>query len=157
MTNTITLSGNLTADPELRFTSNGIAVVNFTIAHNNRVYNSTTKEWVDGETLFMRCSAWRDQAENIASSLTKGTQVIVIGALKSSKYKDRDGAERTAIELEVENVGPSLRFATARVTRATRSNDGGNQRQENSSSNQRQAPASAPSAPQGGFSDEPPF
>src|SRR6187455_3288870 len=117
---TITLVGNLTADPELRFTPSGAAVANFTVASTPRTFDRQTNEWKDGEALFMRCSIWRDAAENVAESLTKGARVIVSGRLKQRSYETREGEKRTVVELEVEEVGPSLKYATAKVNRASR-------------------------------------
>lgn len=112
----ITVIGNLTADPELRFTPSGAAVANFTVASTPRVYDRNTSEWKDGDTLFMRCSIWREAAENVAESLTKGTRVIVTGRLLQRTYETREGETRTVVELQVEEVAPSLRYATAKVT-----------------------------------------
>jgi single-strand DNA-binding protein len=119
----ITVIGNLTGDPELRFTPSGAAVVSFTVAATPRTYDKDTNKWKDGEALFLRCSAWRNLAENVAESLTKGTRVMVQGRLKQRSYEGRDGERRTVIELEAEEVGPSLKFASARVNRAERRND----------------------------------
>lgn len=116
----ITIEGNLVADPELRFTPAGAAVANFTIASTPRTFDRQANEWRDGETLFMRSSAWRDLAENIAESLTKGMAVIAHGYLKQRSYQTREGEQRTVMEFEVQNIGPSLRRATAQVTRANR-------------------------------------
>lgn len=121
----ITVVGNLTADPELRFTPNGAAVANFTVASTPRTFDRQTNEWKDGEALFLRCSVWREAAENVAESLTKGMRVIVQGRLRARSYDDRDGNRRTSWELDVDEVGPALRFATAKVTRAQRSGGGG--------------------------------
>ena len=121
----ITVVGNLTADPELRFTPNGAAVANFTVASTPRTFDRQTNEWKDGEALFLRCSVWREAAENVAESLTKGMRVIVQGRLKARSYDDRDGNRRTSWELDVDEVGPALKFATAKVTRAQRSGGGG--------------------------------
>ena len=115
----VTISGNLTDDPSLRFTSSGAAVANFTVASTPRSYDKSRQEWVDGETAFLNCSVWRQAAEHVAESLTKGTRVIVQGRLKSRSYDDRGGDKRTVFEVEVDEVGPSLRYATAVVTRAT--------------------------------------
>ncbi|MCV7742687.1 single-stranded DNA-binding protein [Micrococcus luteus] len=123
----ITVVGNLTADPELRFTPNGAAVANFTVASTPRTFDRQTNEWKDGEALFLRCSVWREAAENVAESLTKGMRVIVQGRLKARSYDDRDGNRRTSWELDVDEVGPALRFATAKVTRAQRGGGGGGQ------------------------------
>ena len=112
-----TIVGNLTADPELRYTQNGLPVSSFTIASTPREFDRQSNEWKDGTTLFMRCTVWRDYAEHVSGSLTKGNQVIATGRLKQNQYRDREGNERTSIELEVEDIGPTLRFATAAVTR----------------------------------------
>lgn len=160
---TITVVGNLTADPELRFTPSGAAVANFTVASTPRRYNSQTGQWEDGEPLFMRCSIWRDYAEHVAESLTRGTHVIVQGRLKQRSFETRDGEKRTVVELDVDEIGPALRYATANVTKANR---GGGNRSYGNSSGGNSAGGSAPaedpwgSAPQsdfGGNMDEPPF
>ena len=114
----ITVVGNLTADPELRYTQNGLPVCNFTIASTPRSFDRQANEWKDGEALFLRASVWREFAEHVAGSLTKGMRVIATGRLKQRSYQDREGNNRTAIELEVDEIGPSLRYATAQVTRA---------------------------------------
>jgi single-strand DNA-binding protein len=114
----ITVVGNLTADPELRYTQNGLPVVNFTIASTPRSFDRAANEWKDGEALFMRASCWRELAEHVAGSLSKGMRVIATGRLKQRTYQDREGQNRTAIELEVDEIGPSLRYATAQVVRA---------------------------------------
>jgi len=121
---TLTVIGNLTADPELRFTPSGPAVASFTVASTPRTFDRQAGEWKDGETLFLRCSVWRETAENVAESLTKGTRVIVTGRLTQRSYETRKGEKRTVVELQVDEVGPSLARATARVTRTPR-NDGG--------------------------------
>ena len=113
----ITVVGNLTADPELRLTNSGIPVASFTVASTPRTFDKQANEWKDGEALFMRCSAWRDLATNLAESLTKGARVIVQGRLQQRSYTDREGNSRTAIGLEVDEVGPSLRYATAKPIR----------------------------------------
>ena len=115
----ITLVGNLTGDPELRFTPSGAAVANFTVASTPRAFDRQSNEWKDGDTMFLNCSVWRQAAENVSETLTKGMRVIVQGRLKSRSYDDRDGNKRTVFEVEVDEVGPSLRYATAVVTRAT--------------------------------------
>ncbi len=117
----ITIVGNVTGDPELRFTPSGAAVANFTVASTPRTFDKHSNEWKDGETLFMRCSVWRDAAENVAESLARGTRVIVTGRLRSRSY-EKDGEKRTVIEMDADEVGPSLRYASAKVTRAQRSN-----------------------------------
>lgn len=122
---TITVIGNLTADPELRFTPSGVPVANFTVASTPRTFDRQSNEWRDGEALFLNCSVWRNYAENVAESLSKGTRVIVQGNLKARSYEDRDGNHRVVHELEVLEVGPSLRFASAKVTRSTSGGGGG--------------------------------
>jgi single-strand DNA-binding protein len=121
----ITVVGNLVDDPELRFTPSGAAVANFRIASTPRSFNRQTNEWEDGEALFLSCSVWRQAAENVAESLTRGMRVVVQGRLKARSYETREGEKRTVFEIEVEEVGPSLKFATAKVTRATRGGGGG--------------------------------
>ncbi|RAX21927.1 MULTISPECIES: single-stranded DNA-binding protein [unclassified Actinomyces] len=116
----ITIIGNLTADPEMRFTPSGAAVASFTIASTPRSFNRQTSQWEDGETLFMRCSIWRDAAENVAESLTKGTRVIAQGRLQQRSYTTREGENRTVVEMQVDEIGPSLRYAKAQVTRQPR-------------------------------------
>jgi single-strand DNA-binding protein len=123
---TMTIIGNLTNDPEVRFTSTGVAVANFTVASTPRAFDRQSNEWKDGETLFMRCSVWRDVAENVAESLQRGSRVIVSGRLKSRSYDTKEGEKRTVIELEVDEVGASLRYATAKVNKSSRSSGGGN-------------------------------
>jgi single-strand DNA-binding protein len=169
---TITVVGNLTADPELRFTSSGAAVASFTVASTPRTFDRQSGEWKDGEALFMRCSIWRQAAENVAESLTRGARVIVSGRLKQRSYDTREGEKRTVIELEVDEVGPSLRYATAKVNRANRGEGGGGgfgggggggNNGGGGGASRQSAPADDPwgSAPPagggGGFSDEPPF
>jgi single-strand DNA-binding protein len=114
----ITVVGNLTADPELRYTQSGLAVANFTIASTPRTFDRQANEWKDGEALFLRASCWREFAEHVAGSLTKGTRVIASGRLKQRSYETKEGEKRTSIELEIDEIGPSLRYATASVTRA---------------------------------------
>ena len=121
----ITVVGNLTADPELRYTQNGLPVANFTIASTPRNFDRQANEWKDGEALFLRASVWREFAEHVAGSLTKGSRVIATGRLKQRSYETREGEKRTAIELEVDEIGPSLRYATAQVTRAAGGSSGG--------------------------------
>jgi len=124
---TITVIGNLTNDPELRFTPSGSAVANFTVASTPRTFDRQSNEWKDGETLFLRASVWREAAENVAESLTKGMRVIVSGRLKSRSYETKEGEKRTVIELEVDEIGPSLRYANAKVNRTQRSGGQGGQ------------------------------
>jgi single-strand DNA-binding protein len=121
----ITVIGNLTADPELRFTPAGAAVANFTVASTPRSFDRQTNEWKDGEALFLRCSIWREAAENVAESLTRGSRVIVSGRLKQRSFETREGEKRTVVELEVGEIGPSLKYATAKVNKASRSGAGG--------------------------------
>jgi single-strand DNA-binding protein len=121
----ITVVGNLTADPELRYTQNGVAVANFTIASTPRMYDRASGEWKDGEALFLRASVWRDFAEHVANSLTKGSRVIASGRLRQRSYETKEGEKRTSIELEVDEIGPSLRYATASVTRVAGNRAGG--------------------------------
>ncbi|MFN8158696.1 MAG: single-stranded DNA-binding protein [Candidatus Nanopelagicales bacterium] len=120
----VTIVGNLTNDPELRFTPSGAAVASFTIASNSRYLDKTTNEWKDGEPVYMRCSVWRQYAENVAESLTRGTRVIATGRLKQRSYETREGEKRTVVEMEVDDVGPALRTATAKVTKVARSGGG---------------------------------
>jgi single-strand DNA-binding protein len=122
---TITVVGNLTSDPELRFTPSGSAVANFTIASTPRTFDRQSNEWKDGETLFLRASVWREAAENVAETLTKGTRVVAQGRLKSRSYDTKEGEKRTVMELEVDEIGPSLRYASAKVSRTQRSGGGG--------------------------------
>ena len=164
----ITVVGNLTADPELRFTPSGAAVANFTVASTPRTFDRQSNEWKDGETLFLRCSIWREAAESVAESLTKGTRVIVTGRLVSRSYQDREGQNRTVFEVQVDEVGPSLRYATAKVTRTQRSGGGGGGgfggggfgggSGSSASSGPVDDPWATPSGgSSGGYSDEPPF
>lgn len=161
---TITIVGNLTSDPELRFTQNGLAVANFTIASTPRNFDRAKNEYVDGDALFLRASVWREFAEHVAGSLTKGMRVIAQGRLRQRSYQDREGNQRTAIELEVDEIGPSLRYATAQVTRA--SSTGRQQTGAGAAQTAPQAseePWATPSAQTdawstpGGFGDDTPF
>lgn len=155
----ITIVGNLTEDPTLRFTPNGVAVASFTVASTPRTFDKQTQEWKDGEALFMRCSVWREAAENVAESLTKGMRVVVTGRLVSRSWDDKDtGQKRSVMEMQVDEVGPSLRYATAKVNKTQR--QGG--QQGGFGGQQSQAPQSDPwAAPQrsaqGGGYGEPPF
>ncbi len=167
----ITVVGNLTADPELRFTPSGAAVANFTVASTPRTFDKNTNEWKDGEALFLRCSVWRQAAENVAESLQKGTAVIVQGRLKQRSYETKEGEKRTVVELEVDEIGPSLKFATAKVTRASRGGGGGGgfgggggggygggQGGQGGGAPQSDPWSTpAPASASGGWSDEPPF
>ncbi|USQ80044.1 single-stranded DNA-binding protein [Ornithinimicrobium faecis] len=121
----ITIVGNLTADPELRFTPSGAAVANFTVASTPRQFDRQTNDWKDGETLFMRCSIWREAAENVAESLTRGARVVVTGRLVSRSWDSPEGEKRTVMEMQADEIGPSLRYATAKVTKAQRGSGGG--------------------------------
>jgi single-strand DNA-binding protein len=121
----ITLIGNLTGDPELRFTPSGAAVANFTVASTPRTLDRQSNEWKDGETLFISCSVWRQVAENVAESLTRGSRVVVTGRLKARSYDDRDGNKRTVFECDVEEIGASMRYATLKISKTARSDGGG--------------------------------
>jgi single-strand DNA-binding protein len=176
----ITIVGNLVDDPELRFTPSGAAVANFRIASTPRTFDRQSNEWKDGEALFLSCAVWRQAAENVAESLQKGMRVVVQGRLKQRSYETREGEKRTVVELDVDEVGPSLKYATAKVTRASRGGGGGGggygggddpwanspgQSQQSAQPSQSSGQQSGqPSAPQGGQdpwssqgSDEPPF
>ena len=168
----ITVVGNLTADPELRFTASGAAVANFTVASTPRTFDRQSGEWKDGEALFLRCNIWREAAENVAESLTRGARVIVTGRLKQRSFETREGEKRTVVEVEVDEIGPSLRYATAKVNKASRSGGGGGGGGfgGGGGGGSRQQPAPASSAPAddpwgsapasgsfGGGDDEPPF
>jgi len=140
----ITVVGNLTADPELRYTQNGLAVANFTIASTPRTFDRQANEWKDGDALFLRASVWREVAEHVSGSLTKGARVIAQGRLRQTSWTDRDGNQRTGFVLDVDEIGPSLRYATAQVTRAQRNGQGGGQQQGGGS----QWPGQQQAAPQ---------
>jgi len=120
--NIVTLAGNLTDDPEVRFTPSGTAVANFTIACNSRTFDRATNEWRNGDTLFMRCTVWQQSAEHLADSITKGTRVIMVGRLRQHSFETRDGDKRTSIELQVDEIGVSLRYAVVTVTTKAKSN-----------------------------------
>jgi single-strand DNA-binding protein len=154
---TITIIGNLVEDPELRFTPSGQPVAKFRIASTPRYLDKASGEWKDGDALFLTVNVWRQQAENVAESLTRGTRAIVTGRLRQRSYETKEGEKRTVYEIEADEVGPSLRSASAKVTKATRTGNGG-----------QAAPAAAPASSgtgsdpwanggPGGFSDEPPF
>ena len=151
---TITIIGNLTDDPELRYTPNGAAVANFTVASTPRFLDKATNEWKDGDALFLRCSIWRQAAENVAESLTRGARVIVSGRLKQRSYETKEGEKRTVYEVEVDEIGPSLRYATAKVNKTTRSGAGGGGGFGGGSDDPWGTPAPARV---GGAMDEPPF
>ena len=155
----ITVIGNLTADPELRFTPSGAAVASFTIASTPRTFDRSTNEWKDGEALFLRCSIWRQAAENVAESLQRGMRVVAQGRLKQRSFETREGEKRTVVELDVDEIGPSLRYATAKVNRTQRgSTTGGGFGSSGTESTTTDDPwSSAPATSTGGFSDEPPF
>ena len=166
----ITVIGNLTGDPELRFTPSGAAVANFTVASTPRTFDRQSNEWKDGDTLFLRCSIWREAAESVAESLTKGTRVIVTGRLVQRSYETREGEKRTVYELQVDEVGPSLRYATAKVTRTQRSGGGGGGfgggggggyngggGSSSGGGGQQDDPWATPTGGSAGYTDEPPF
>ena len=161
----ITVVGNLVDDPELRFTPSGSAVANFRIASTPRIFDRATNEWKDGDSLYLTCNVWRQYAENVVESLTKGMRVIVQGRLKQRSYETREGEKRTVFEIEVEDVGPALRNATAKVTKAARSGGdfgggggggGGNSGGGGGNSGGNDPWASSGSGSSSGF-DEPPF
>ena len=152
---TITVVGNLTADPELRFTPSGAAVANFTVASTPRIFDRQSSEWKDGEALFLRCSIWREAAENVAESLTRGARVVVTGRLKQRSFETKEGEKRTVFEVEVDEIGPSLRYATAKVNKASRSGGGGGGFGSGSRQAPAPAPASAPAEATGGSGDDP--
>jgi len=159
----ITVVGNLTADPELRYTQSGHAVANFTVASTPRMFDRQANEWKDGDALFLRSTAWKELGEHVAASLTKGSRVIVQGRLKQRSYKDREGNDRTSIELEVDEIGPSLRYATAQVTRSQgQGGRGGTGSTPAGDWDSRPAPtpqtgAQDAWAPASGYNDETPF
>jgi single-strand DNA-binding protein len=160
----ITIIGNLTSDPELRFTPSGAPVASFTIASTPRTLDRQTQEWKDGEALFLRCSCWRQMAEHVAGSLTRGSRVMAQGRLKQRSFETKEGDKRTVVELEVDEIGPSLRYATANVSKTARSDGrpGGGSGGELSSGDGEvgagRGGAHDPwAAPVGGLSEEPPF
>ena len=165
----MTVVGNLTADPELRFTPSGAAVANFTIASTPRKFNAQTNQWEDMDALFMRCSIWRQAAENVAESLTRGSRVIASGRLRQRSYDTKEGEKRTVVELEVDEIGPSLKYATAKVNKVSRGGGGfggGNQAAAGSAPGGDDPWGSAPQASssgggfggsRGGANDDPPF
>ena len=170
--NQIVIVGNLVDDPELRFTPSGAAVASFRVASTPRTYDRASGEWKDGETLFLTCSAWRQLGENVAESLTRGSRVIVQGRLKQRSYETREGEKRTVFEIEVEEVGPSMKYATAKVTKTSRSGGGqgfqsgggddpwaSNQGSQSGGGQQGggQGDPWATSGGSGGHQDEPPF
>ena len=164
----ITVIGNLTADPELRFTPSGAAVANFTVASTPRTFDRQSGEWKDGDALFLRCNVWRQAAENVAESLTRGMRVMVSGRLRQRSFETREGEKRTVVELEVDEVGPSLRYATAKVNKVNRGGGSGGVRRRFRWRRAAAVEAAAPpmddpwgSAPPAGSGpvadDEPPF
>jgi len=155
----VTFVGNLTSDPELRFTPSGAAVANFTVACTPRSLDKVTNEWKDGETTFLRCQVWRQYAENVAESLTKGARVIVTGRLKQRSYETKEGEKRTSIEVDVEDIGPALRNATAKVSKSSGGAAAGGRPASDSApaDDPWAAPASAGGAWGGQSADEPPF
>ncbi len=148
----ITVVGNLTADPELRFTPSGAAVASFTVASTPRTLDRATNEWKDGDALFLRCSVWRQAAENVAESLTRGSRVIVQGRLRQRSYETREGEKRTVVEIVADEIGPSLRWARAEIERISRDSAGGGSSAGSSSSS-----AAAGRAPDPVYGDEEPF
>ncbi|QKV74210.1 single-stranded DNA-binding protein [Amycolatopsis sp. Hca4] len=165
---TITIIGNLTVDPELRFTEAGTPVANFTVASTPRTFNRATSEWEDGEALFMRCTIWQQAAENVAESLTRGARVVVQGRLKQRSFQTKEGDKRTVMELTVDEIGPSLRYATTTVAKNAKNATANANSDRGSSTHTGAAPADDPwvpaaerdlvgATPGGGFSDEPPF
>lgn len=167
---TITVIGNLTDDPELRFTPSGAAVAKFRVASTPRVLDRNTNEWKDGDPLFLQCNVWRQAAENVAESLTRGSRVIVSGRLRQRSYETKEGEKRTVYELEVDEIGPSLRYATAKVQKMSRSGGGGGGYGSGGGSNSgggggnnfddpwaSAAPAPSGGGSKGSFDDEPPF
>jgi single-strand DNA-binding protein len=160
----ITVIGNLTSDPELRWTPSGAAVANFTIASTPRTLDRETQEWKDGDALFLRCSVWRQAAENVAESLTRGSRVMAQGRLRQRSFDTKEGEKRTVIELEVDEIGPSLRYATASVSKAARSgggpgsgSGGGTGADDGRPGTGRGASPDPWAVPVGGPSEEPPF
>ncbi len=160
----ITVIGNLTSDPELRWTPSGAAVANFTIASTPRTLDRQTQEWKDGDALFLRCTCWRQMAEHVAGSLTRGSRVMAQGRLKQRSFETKEGEKRTVIELEVDEIGPSLRYATATVSKVARSGDGpgggsggGTGARDGGTGTGRGGSPDPWAAPVGGTSEEPPF
>jgi single-strand DNA-binding protein len=157
---TITIVGNLTEDPEIRFTPAGVAMARFTVASTPRTYDKTTNQWTDGTGMFLRCTAWRELAEHAADSLTKGTRVVLAGRLRQHNWKNEQGENRSMLQVEVDEIGPSLRWATAKVTKANRTGGGngfGAPAQDDQWATGTPAKASATAGAGSGFSEEPPF
>jgi single-strand DNA-binding protein len=153
----ITVVGNLTADPELRFTPSGAAVAKFGLASTPRTLDKATNEWKDGDTLFLNCSVWRQMAENVAESLTRGARVIASGRLRQRSYETKEGEKRTVFELEVDEIGPSLKMATAKVNKMSRSGGGFGAGGAASPADDPWASATPAAAVPASFDDEPPF
>lgn len=154
----LSVVGNLTADPELRFTPSGAAVANFTVASTPRTFDKQTNDWRDGDALFMRCNVWRQAAENVAETLTRGMRVMVSGRLVQRSFTTKEGEKRTVVELEVDEVGPSLKYATAKVNKVSRSSDGGGRSQNRGGGQQADDPwGQPPPASSASPDDEPPF
>ncbi|OXM56421.1 single-stranded DNA-binding protein [Amycolatopsis thailandensis] len=155
----ITVIGNVTSDPELRFTPSGAAVANFTIASTPRTLDRQSGEWKDGEALFLRCSLWRQAAENVAESVTRGARVIAYGRLKQRSFETKEGEKRTVVELEVDEIGPSLRYATAKVNKVSRGTGGGGGGFGGGGGDQGTPPAGDPwgNGASAGPDDQPPF
>jgi single-strand DNA-binding protein len=156
---TLTVVGNVTADPQLRFTGSGAAVASFTVASTPRTFDRQSGEWKDGDALFLRCNAWRQMAENVAESLSRGSRVLVSGRLRQRSFETKEGEQRTVMELEVDEVGPSLRYATAKISKVERSRDGfGAQRPQAQQPTEDPWQVNPPNpGRQQSFADEPPF
>jgi single-strand DNA-binding protein len=152
---TVTVIGNLTADPELRFTPSGLAVANFSVASTPRTFDRQSGEWKDGDALFLRCTIWRQPAENVSESLKRGARVIVTGRLRQRSFETKEGEKRTVVELDVDEIGPSLRFATATVNKADRTHEAQPSTAGTPTADPWTTSASTPSG--SGFADEPPF
>lgn len=148
----ITVIGNLVDDPELKFTSTGVAVAKFRVASTPRFMDRASGEWKDGEALFMRCTAWRQMAEHVAESLQRGARVVVAGRLRQNSYETAQGEKRSSIEMEVDEIGPSLKFATAKVQKMQRT---GGDNAGSAGGNRQPAQAAPATAPRGGFSEDP--
>jgi single-strand DNA-binding protein len=151
----VTVTGTLTAEPELRFTASGIAVANFTVAANDRRYDKQTGQWIDGDATFLRCTLWRQPAEHLAESLHKGARVLVTGALRQRSYETGEGEKRTVLELDVAEIGASLRWATVTVTKATRTTGGGGA--QSAATGDAWSTTPPPAGAGSTFADEPPF
>ena len=154
---TITVIGNLTDDPELKFTPSGAALTRFRVASTPRFLDRQSGEWRDGDPLFLSCSIWRQPAENVAESLKRGSRVIVTGRLRQRSYETREGEKRTVIELDVDEIGPSLRYATAQVQKLSRSSASARSGAARSAEDDPWATSPASASAGGGFDDEPPF